>query len=195
MTSRRSLAGHVPALFVAMASATAACDNRGALHEPDPTFARMLSQRRADPYEATSAFPDRKVMRAPPEGTVPTDDDTDAPAPPVTRALLDLGRARFAVVCAVCHGLTGTGESVVATKMELRAPPSIVNDENRARTRERLFEIVTKGYGLMASYAELLPREERWAVVAYLQALQLSQHAPVAELPAPVRDQAMREGK
>ena len=182
--------------FVALALVmTGGCDNRVAIQEPDPTLSRMLSQRRADPYEATSAFPDGKVLQAPPRGTVPVDDDTDAPPPPVTRALLDLGHARFDAVCAVCHGITGTGESVVATKMELRPPPSIVNSDNRARTRERLYQITTQGYGLMAGYADMLSHEERWAVVAYLQALQLSQHAPLDRLPPPLRDRFTREAR
>lgn len=173
--------------------ASAACDNREAIHEPDPTLARMLTQRRADPYEATSAFPDGKVMQHPPVGTVPVDDESDAPPPPVTRALLELGRARFDVVCAVCHGVTGTGVSVVATKMTLRPPPSIVDGENRGRSREQLHRIVSDGYGLMGSYTELLSSQERWAVVAYLQALQLAQHAPESTLPPSVRDRLARE--
>jgi mono/diheme cytochrome c family protein len=171
------------------------CDNRVAFQEPDPTLARMLSQRRADPYESTSAFADGKVLQDPPRGTVPIDDDTDAPPPPVTRALLELGHTRFDAVCAVCHGITGTGESVVATKMELRPAPSIVNAENRARTRERLYQITTQGYGLMAGYADMLSHEERWAVVAYLQALQLSQHAPLDRLPPPLRERFTTEAR
>jgi mono/diheme cytochrome c family protein len=172
-----------------------ACDNREAFHVPDPTLARMLSQRRANPFAATSAFPDGKVMRQPPAGTVAIDDESDSPPPPVTRALLDLGRTRFEATCAVCHGLTGTGESVVATKMTLRSPPSIVNDENRARSRQDLFRFVSEGYGLMPSYADMLSQNERWAVVAYVQALQLSQHASLATLPPAVRDRLRREAR
>ncbi|HVJ92213.1 MAG TPA: hypothetical protein VM580_20575, partial [Labilithrix sp.] len=78
----------------------AACDNREAFHEPDPTLARMLAQRRADPYEASSAFSNGMVMRHPPAGTVPQDEDSDAPPPAVSRALLDLGHARFDTTCA-----------------------------------------------------------------------------------------------
>jgi mono/diheme cytochrome c family protein len=178
--------------LVVLSAAALACDNREAFHEPDPTLARMLSQRRADPYGATSAFPDGKVMQRPPAGTVPADDDSDMPPPTVTREVLELGHARYDAICAVCHGITGTGESVVTTKMTLRPPPSIVDGENRGRSRTRLYQIVTEGYGLMASYADLLSREERWAVVAYLQALQLSQHAPVARLPAPIREELSR---
>jgi mono/diheme cytochrome c family protein len=175
-------------IATAVALASSACDNREAIHEPDPTWARMLQQRRADPYEATSAFPDGKVMQHPPPGTVAVDDDGDAPPPPMTRPLLEIGRSRFDAVCAVCHGITGTGESVVATKMTLRPPPSIVNVENQRRSREQLYRIVTEGYGLMGSYTDLLSREERWAVVGYLQALQLAQYAPANRLPVSVRE-------
>lgn len=163
------------------------CDDRAAVHEMDPTLARMLSQRRADPYAATSAFPNGMVMRHPPAGTVPNDDDSDAPPPAVTRGLLELGRARFDTVCAVCHGALGDGVSVVASKMTLRPPPSIVDDENRQRSREELYRFVTEGYGLMPSYADMLSHDERWAVAAYVQALQLSQHARAADLPRAAR--------
>ena len=183
-------------IVVAVALVTASgCDNRAAIQEPDPTLSRMLAQRRADPFEATSAFPDGKVLQEPPRGTVPIDDDTDAPPPPITRELLELGHARFDAVCAVCHGITGTGESVVATKMELHPAPSIVDAENRARPRQRIYEIATQGYGLMAGYTDMLSHEERWAVAAYVQALQLSQHAPLERLPEPVRDRFTREAR
>lgn len=174
------------------ALASGSCDNRQAIQEPEWTLSRMLTQRRADPYGATGAFADGLVMRTPPRGTVAQDDATDAPAPAVTRELLTLGRRRFDVVCATCHGVGGDGESIVATKMTLRRPPSLVDARYRALSREQLFVVVTDGYGLMPSYADLLPHEERWAVVSYLQALQLSQRAEVAELPrtwrAEVRD-------
>lgn len=182
-------------VFTLALATTSGCDNRAAFQEPDPSLARMLAQRRADPYEATSAFRDGKVLQHPPRGTVPIDDETDAPPPPMTRALLELGHVRFDAVCAVCHGITGTGESVVATKMELRPAPSIVNAQNRARSRERLYQITTEGYGLMAGYADMLSHEERWAVAAYLQALQLSQHAPLDRIPRPVRERFTREAR
>ena len=184
-----------PLLAMLALTASVSCDNGAAFHEPDPTLARMLDQRRADPYEATAAFADGKVMRHPPPGTVPADDDTDAPPPAVSGDLLRLGRARYDAFCAVCHGITGTGESVVATKMVRRPPPSLVDDEQRGHTRAELFKVVTEGYGLMASYADMLTREERWAVVAYVQALQLSRRASVESLPASVREALGREAK
>lgn len=186
MSRRRGL------LTVVVVAVVAACDDRVAYRKPDPTWARMLDQRRADPWEATSAFPDGKVMQRPPRGTIPVDDDSDMPPPPVTRALLELGHSRFDAFCGVCHGLEGTGESVVATKMALRPPPSIVRDEYRRKTRQQLYRVITDGYGLMNGYSDVLSRDERWAVAAYVQALQLSQHAPVVRLPPPLVEELSR---
>lgn len=183
------------ALPVLTAAALLACDNREAFHVPEASLERMLVQKRGDAYEATSAFPDGKVMQAPPRYTVPFDDDADAPPPAVTLHLLRLGHARFNAICAVCHGITGTGESVVATKMELRPPRSLVDESARRFTRAHVFQVATEGYGLMAGYANMLSREERWAVASYVQALQLSQHAPVAQLPPHVREQLTREAR
>lgn len=171
------------------------CDNRSAIAEPDPTFARMLDQRRADPWERTSAFDDGKVMQSPPAGALPIDDATDAPVPAVTRELLAFGRTRFEAVCAVCHGMNGTGVSVVATKMALRPPPSIVDDDTRARPPAEIARIITAGYGLMPSYGEMLGHEDVWAIAQYLRALQLSQRVRVDDLPVGVRDQALREAR
>lgn len=169
-----------------------ACDNRQAFVEPEWTLSRMLIQKRADAYRATPAFPDGKTMRTPPAGTVPYDDDSDDPPPPVTRELLDLGRDRFNTTCAMCHGPTGTGETVVATKMLLRHPPNLHEDRYRALSREEIFIIATNGYGLMASYADMLSHHERWAVAAYVQALQLSRQK-VSELPPHLRDELAKE--
>lgn len=168
------------------------CDNRQAFVEPEWTWSRMLIQKRADAYGATPAFPDGMVMRTPPAGTVPYDDDSDAPPPPVTRELLELGRDRFNVTCAMCHGPTGTGETVIATKMVLRHPPNLHEDRYRALSREELFVIATNGYGLMPSYEDMLTHRERWAVAAYVQALQLSRQR-ASELPPHLREELAKE--
>lgn len=169
-----------------------ACDNRQAFHEPEASLERMLVQKRANAYKAWPSFPDDKAMRHPPLGSVPTDDDVDDPPPPITRDLLALGRARFEKTCAVCHGITGDGVSVVATKMALRSPPSLHEPRIRALSRERIFVVATEGYGLMAGYADLLRQDERWAVAAYVQALQMSRHVSVSALPPAVREELER---
>ncbi|AKU97513.1 ABC-type Fe3+ transport system protein [Labilithrix luteola] len=162
------------------------CDNRQAFHTPDPTLARMLEQRRADAFGATTAFDNGMVMRTPPHGTVSTDaeDSEEAPPPPITRALLDLGRKRFETTCATCHGIAGDGRSAIAAKMELRKPPSLFAQRH---TRARLYTVATHGYGLMPSYKEFLDREERWAVASYILALKLSQSAKASDLPPDVQ--------
>ncbi|MBX3226605.1 MAG: cytochrome c [Labilithrix sp.] len=174
---RRFLVGSA---MLTLAFVLAACER-----EPDPTLARMLAQRRGDPFAATPAFPDGKVMRAPVAGTVPRDDDTDDERPPLDRELVLLGRARYDVACALCHGVAGDGRSYVAEKMELRRPPSLVGDPTF--TEERVFEVTTSGYGLMPSLAAHLSHRERWAIAAYVHALQLRRtHASaLAPLPGP----------
>lgn len=179
-------------LAAVFALVAGACDNRQALHEPDPTLARMLDQRRADPYSASPVFADGKTMREPPRHTVARDDD-EVPRPEVTRELLTAGRTRFERICATCHGVAGDGDSVVATKMTRRPPPSLHEERLRALPDERLHAVVTSGYGLMPGFADMLREDERWAVVAYVRALQLSRRAPVAALTPAMRAELTKE--
>jgi mono/diheme cytochrome c family protein len=182
-----------PSLALALAP-LGACDNRDALRAPDPSLARMLQQRRADPYAASTAFADGKTMRDPPRGTVPRDaHEGDASRPPVTRALLERGRTCFEQICATCHGVTGDGHSVVATKMVRRPPPSLHDARSRALTREQLHDVITRGYGLMPALTEMLDADDRWAVVAYVAALQLARGARASALPPELRAELARE--
>jgi mono/diheme cytochrome c family protein len=170
-------------------------------------------QPKANRYRESVFYADGLSMRGAPEGTVPreritlnprltTGREADGPVQPngeplpqyvttipvpVTRKLLDLGRKRFDITCATCHGPLGDGESIVARQMALRPPPSL--HKYIDRPAGYIFEVATKGFGMMASYAAELTVEERWAVVAYIRALQLSQNTPAAELPADVRQQ------
>ena len=89
-------------------------------------------QPKLKPYAASDLSPDGRAMRAPPAGAVPRERELAGAPPPVTPALLALGRARFDVVCAPCHGLAGDGDSIVAGKMALRPPPSLHEARIRA---------------------------------------------------------------
>jgi hypothetical protein len=169
-------------------------------------------QPRAHAYKESVFFADGLSMRAPPDGTVPREritmnptlttgregetgqiaangervpSYTNAIPLPVTRKLLELGRKRFDITCATCHGPIGDGNSIVATQMSLRPPPSLHNYSDRPPGY--IFEVISKGFGLMASYAAELTIEERWAVVAYVRALQISQNATLDRAPADVR--------
>lgn len=149
----------------------------------------MLVQPKKDAYEESGAFEDRSAMQPPPPGTVPWRHQRmgSADPPEVTRGLLTRGRERFETFCGACHGVDGHGRTVVARNMALRPPPSLHDERVRGYGAEGLYEIATRGYGLMPGYeAQLTPRD-RWAVAHYVKALQLSRHAPVSALPTEMR--------
>ena len=164
------------------------------LERPDLDFNRMLDQPRYDAYGHSPWFDDRAAMRVPPEGTVPFagTEPRERTDPRPTRELLDRGRLLFERVCAACHGLAGTGDTVVAESMELRPPPSLHTERARSYDDQELLEIVADGYGMMPGYGQHFDEEDRHAVVHYLRALQLSQNAPLAELP-PRMQRSFRE--
>jgi len=99
----------------------------------------------------------------------------------VDRPLLALGRKRFDITCATCHGPVGDGDSIVARQMSLRPPPSLHLYADRPVGY--IYDVITHGFGMMASYAGELPVRERWAVVAYIKALQISQAVPLDKAP------------
>ncbi len=201
MTARRSL--HALGLVVAVSASTSACIDENILD------AMADSQPKANRYKESAFYDDGLSMRAAPEGTVPRERRTmnapfttgrlpDGPIQPngeplpryvtaipmkrLTQEFLDLGRKRFDITCATCHGPAGDGHSIVGTQMALRPPPSLVSQKYIEKPSGYIFEVESKGFGLMASYAAELSLEERWAIVAYLRALQLAQTTPVEAL-------------
>lgn len=169
----------------------ASCDGQP-IHELDPTWSRMMEQKRADTYGTTTAFDDGMVMRAPPKFTraIGADDD-DAPPPAMTRDAIVRGRERYETLCAACHGVAGDGDSVVATKMK-RRPPDFTEPRLMALSAREIHDVARDGYGLMPSYATKLDAEERWEVAYYVLALRRSRHALVADLPAEMRGEVER---
>jgi mono/diheme cytochrome c family protein len=101
--------------------------------------------------------------------------------PAMTPALLDRGRNRFDIFCAPCHSIAGDGDGVVARR-GFPHPPSFHTDALRAASDEHFYAVITDGYGAMHSYATRVETADRLAIVAYIRALQLSQHAPLAAL-------------
>lgn len=171
-----------------------------------PRLDPMQQQAKYEAYEESEFFGDGLAMRAPPAGTVPyrsvvepalatgrgPDGKPLAVSPvPVDAKLLERGRSKFDVHCAVCHGLLGDGDSQVALNMSLRRPPSL--HLYRDRADGYLYQVVNEGFGLMPSYAHELSVQDRWAVVAYVRALQLSQNARVEELPGEARERLQKE--
>jgi len=153
-------------------------------------LARMIDQPRLDAFEPVPYGVDPDAVRVPVEGTVPREAELGAvdlalqeiPVP-VDEELLHLGRRRFETVCAACHGMLGFGNPGVAPHMTLRPPPSLYEPRIRAQPPGQLYATVTQGYGLMPGYARWLDERERWAVVAHLQVLWISQTTRLAELP------------
>jgi mono/diheme cytochrome c family protein len=170
-------------------------------------FDPMERQPKFRPFSANPLFEDGRAMRQPPEGTVPRERQTLRPEIttgkdrngqvvtaiplPVTRELMLQGRGKFEVYCAVCHGLAGDGVSLVASQMSLRPPPNLHKLRNPGPGH--VFQVISEGFGLMPSYAAELTAQERWAVVAYLKALQRSQAASLADAPPDIQQKLRAE--
>jgi len=103
-----------------------------------------------------------------------------------TADVLARGRERFGIYCAVCHGDDGYAAGIVVRR-GFPAPPSYHQDRLRNAPDGHLFDVITRGYGVMLPFADRLTPGDRWAVVAYIRALQRSQHASVSDVPAELR--------
>ncbi len=106
--------------------------------------------------------------------------------PQLTLQLLRRGQQRYAIDCAVCHGATGEADTVEARAFKEHLPPSLHDERVRALSDEALFELIGKGTEAMVAFPEL-STEERWAIVGYVRALQLSVHAPLDAAPPEVQ--------
>jgi cytochrome c553 len=100
----------------------------------------------------------------------------------VNRQVLERGRDRFDVFCSPCHGHVGNGEGMVIQR-GFRKPPSFHIDRLREVPDGYIFDVMTNGFGAMASYASRIPPDDRWAITAYIRALQLSQGARIEDVP------------
>jgi mono/diheme cytochrome c family protein len=98
------------------------------------------------------------------------------------RALLVRGRQRFDIHCSVCHGRTGDGDGMIVRR-GFRKPPSLHIERLRNALAGHFFDVVTNGLGAMPSYANRIDVADRWAIVAYVRALQLSQNARIGDVP------------
>ena len=179
-----------------------------ALAACDLDLERMIDQPRFTSYEACEVCPDGTIMLQPPDGTVARDAELGSSELVRGRTAADAyvgrfpialdarvlarGRDRFDIFCAACHGRLGDGISQVAENMTLRKPANLLAPPYPSYPPGRIFAVVTEGFGVMRSYAGELPVHDRWAVVAYVQALQLSQRVALDELPPPIREEARR---
>jgi mono/diheme cytochrome c family protein len=106
---------------------------------------------------------------------------------PIDAPVMARGRERFDIYCSPCHGRTGQGDGMIVRR-GFRRPPTFHQDRLRNAPVGQIFDVITNGFGAMPDYATQVPPADRWAIVAYLRALQLSEHATLAEVPADRRN-------
>lgn len=157
----------------------------------------MHDQPKYQPLEASSFFADGRASRPRIPGTVARgrrDDDAllvsgkadgklaEVFPAPVTKDVLERGHQRFDVYCSPCHDRAGGGQGMIVMR-GYKQPTSFHEERLRTMPPGYFFDVVTNGFGIMPSYAAQIPVDDRWAIVAYIRALQLSQHATLAEVP------------
>lgn len=185
-------------ICVALLSVVAAAGCRQDMHD----------QPRVKPMARSDFFDDKRAARPLVDGTVARgqlrDDDhlytgrigkelaTTYPFP-VTADVLKRGQQRYTIYCTPCHGQLGNGEGMVVQR-GFKRPTSFHIDRLRNAAPGYYFDVMTNGFGAMSDYASQVPVNDRWAIAAYIRALQLSQHATVADVPAEGRT-AFIEGK
>ncbi len=163
----------------------------------------MANQPRENPLSPSHFFADGRSARPISDNTVMrgaleedalvVPKDSNAFPLPLTKELLQRGRERYGIFCQPCHGIQGDGMGMVAMR-GMKHPPSFHQERLRAVPNGYIFDVVTNGFGAMYGYSAQIPPRDRWAVIAYLRALQLSRNAPVTELPASLREKLMAEG-
>jgi cytochrome c553 len=158
----------------------------------------MHDQPKYKPYRQSEFFSDGRAMRPFVPGTVArgtlredtpyytgkSDEEfvTEIPVA-VTAEMLERGRTGFEVFCAPCHGRTGMGDGMIVRR-GFKRPSSYHVDRLRQMPIGYYYDVIANGFGAMSDYASQVPVGDRWAIAAYIRALQLSQHAPAAEVPA-----------
>jgi hypothetical protein len=159
----------------------------------------MHVQPRQNPLSRSDFFADQRSARPPVEGTVARGqlhEDTyfytgkignnpgDAMPFPVTKQVLDRGRERYNIFCAPCHSRVGDGNGFVPSRGFARQPPSFHIVRLQKAPLGYFYDVMTEGFGIMPDYASQIPPQDRWNIVAYVRALQLSQNATMADVPA-----------
>src|SRR3954447_19190839 len=164
----------------------------------------MQDQPKCKPYRESESFSDASCMRHPPEGTIArgmlrtdtqlftgkvaqastappaanggSDEPPDVTAFPfpITPEVMTRGKERYEIYCSVCHGLTGQGDGMIVRR-GYRKPPAYTDPRLLDAAVGHFFDVVTNGWGAMPSYAQQIPVQDRWAIIAYVRALQYSQ--------------------
>lgn len=158
----------------------------------------MHDQPKYKPFAASSFWPDQRSVRPAIDGTVArgklktdarlwkgkaTDGTFINELPmPLSKALLERGQARYNIYCTPCHGRSGDGEGMVVQR-GFKHPPTYHSDKLRQQPVGYIYDVITNGFGSMASYASRVPMEDRWAIAAYVRVLQFSRNATIDDVP------------
>lgn len=163
----------------------------------------MQDQPKYRPLRASAFFNDGRSARPIPAGTVATDEADSADSihtgytngtwaatiqVPVDEALLKRGRERFDIYCSPCHGRLGDGNGMVAQR-GLAAPMNLLSDRVKREPPGYIFDVITNGFGAMGDYGDQVPVHDRWAIIAYIRALELSRSGTLADVPVEARAQ------
>jgi mono/diheme cytochrome c family protein len=159
----------------------------------------MHVQPKENPLSRSDFYADQRSERPPVEGTVARDElrsdnyfytgkigsnPGDVMPFAVTKEVLDRGRERFNIYCAPCHSRLGDGNGFVPSRGFARKPPSFHIARLEKAPLGYFFDVMTNGFGIMPDYASQIPPHDRWDIVAYIRALQLSQNANMSDVPA-----------
>jgi mono/diheme cytochrome c family protein len=154
------------------------------------TRSNMDSQPKYDEYKPAGLFRNGRVLQAPPNGTVARDDlaraDEAQRKPVVSKVLLARGREQYDIYCSPCHDRVGNGRGIIVER-GMPQPPSFHDQRLLAADDQSFFDVISRGFGAMYGYGDRIRPRDRWAIVAYLRALQLSQHAELSDLSAEER--------
>ena len=163
----------------------------------------MATQPKNLPLTPSSFFADGRSERPLLDNTVPRGSlaedalaipkDSNAFPLPVNQELVERGQERFKIFCAPCHGLQGDGNGMIAMR-GMKHPPSFHQDRLRQATNGYLYDVITNGFGAMYGYSAQVPPRDRWAIIAYERALQLSRDAKGTDLPAELREKLNQSG-
>jgi mono/diheme cytochrome c family protein len=123
------------------------------------------------------------VAGANPQGAAAYPDDVEVFPISVTKEILTRGKEHYEIFCSACHGLTGNGDGMIVRRGFRRAA-SFNDDRLRQAPVGHFFDAITNGWGAMPSYAPQIPAQDRWAIIAYIRALQLSQQSQLAQTPS-----------
>ena len=162
---------------------------------------KMADQPRYEPLQKSSLFDDERASRPLVEGTVArgqlegdepfrTGKSDGKPVTtfpfPIDRQVLRRGQERYDIFCSPCHDRVGMGQGMIVRR-GYQLPPSLHIDRLRAAPPGHFFDVMSHGFGVMPDYAAEIPVRDRWMIVAYIRALQLSQNAAVGDVPEPER--------